>query len=168
MESLKSHLEIRTAIFDDIPIIQDIAQQTWPITYGGIISRVQIVYMLDLMYSTETLEKQMFQEQIFLIADVGNNPIGFASFRVIEDSVYKLDKLYILPNAQNIGVGKKLLLEGIKRVINVGGKELQLQVNRKNEAVGFYKKMGFVVIRQENFNIGDGYYMNDYIMSLIL
>ncbi len=168
MESIKSLIEIRTAIFEDIPVIQEIAQQTWSATYGKILGRVQIAYMLDLMYSSETLEKQLFEGQTFLMAEVDNVPIGFASFRVIKGDVYKLDKLYVLPTMQKGGAGKKLLQEVIKRIITIGGKELQLQVNRKNNAVGFYEKMGFVTIRQEDFNIGDGYYMNDYIMSLVL
>lgn len=168
MELPQYHIEIRTAIFDDITVIQEIAQLTWPETYGKIISRSQISYMLELMYSTETLEKQFFQGHTFLIAEVDDQPIGYASFRVIEGSVFKLDKLYVLQQTQKLGAGKKLLQEVIVRLISIGGKELQLQVNRKNKAVTFYQKMGFVILRQEDFHFGDGYYMNDYIMSLML
>ena len=168
MNTLKSNIEIRTAIFEDISTIQEIAQQTWPNTYGRIITKSQIEYMLELMYSNEILEKHWFHGHSFLMAEVADKPVGYASFRVIEGKVYKLDKLYVLPEAQKLGVGKKLLQEVIARIVAVGGKELQLQVNRKNKAVSFYEKMGFEILRQEDFHFGDGYFMNDYIMSIVL
>jgi len=163
-----SILEIRSAVFSDISTIQDIANATWPITYGNILSNRQLVYMLDLFYSNESLERQMFQGSKFIIAEKGDESVGFASFVERENGVYKLDKLYVLPTIQKIGAGKQLLQEVIKRVLELGGKEIQLQVNRKNNAVGFYAKMGFEILRQEDFSIGNGFYMKDYIMSLRL
>ena len=32
-------------------------------------------------------------------------------------------------------------------------------------AINFYKKNGFQIIREEDVDIGNGYYMNDYVMS---
>ena len=43
-----------------------------------------------------------------------------------------------------------------------------LNVNRNNNAVSFYRKMGMEILGQGDFDIGSGYYMNDYIMSLDL
>ncbi len=168
MYSHNSTVVIRTAILEDIPAIQIIAQQTWPHTYGRIIGKLQIEYMLELMYNKQTLMNQLFSGVSFLIAELDNLPVGYAAFRAIEGTVYKLDKLYVLPEAQKLKVGKKLLHEVISRISNVGGNELQLQVNRKNKAVTFYSRMGFEITRQEYFHFGEGYYMNDYIMSLIL
>ena len=39
-------------------------------------------------------------------------------------------------------------------------------VNRNNKAVGFYEHMGMKKSREGDFPIGNGYYMNDYIMQL--
>ena len=165
---INKDVEIRTAIFSDLPIIQDLANEIWPVAYNNILSKRQLTYMLELMYSNEALEKQMFLGGTFIIAEIDNEAVGFASFKDKENGVFKLDKLYVLPQLQNKGTGKQLLAEVIKRVLEVGGKEIQLQVNRKNNAVGFYTKMGFEIIRQEDFSIGNGFYMNDYIMSLRL
>jgi ribosomal protein S18 acetylase RimI-like enzyme len=41
---------------------------------------------------------------------------------------------------------------------------MTLQVNRNNKAVEFYKKFGFEIIDEQDFDIGNGYYMNDFIM----
>jgi len=161
-------IEIRTAIFDDIEIIQDIAHKTWPITYNNIISKRQIDFMLEMMYSEKSLQRQIFQGSTFIIAEDDNNPVGFAGFKELEHKIFKLDKLYILPNTHNKGVGKALLQEVIKRILEIGGEEIQLQVNRKNPAVGFYSKMGFDILREQDFNIGNDFYMKDYVMSLKL
>jgi ribosomal protein S18 acetylase RimI-like enzyme len=44
-------------------------------------------------------------------------------------------------------------------------KALQLQVNRFNKAKEFYEKLGFTVIKTADFDIGNGYFMNDYVME---
>ncbi len=41
----------------------------------------------------------------------------------------------------------------------------QLNVNRKNIANRFCERNGFIVINEEDTGIGDGYYMNDYVME---
>ena len=43
---------------------------------------------------------------------------------------------------------------------------MELNVNRRNRALHFYERMGMCRLREGDFPIGDGYYMNDYIMGL--
>lgn len=43
---------------------------------------------------------------------------------------------------------------------------MELNVNRRNRALHFYERMGMRRLREGDFPIGDGYYMNDYIMGL--
>ncbi|MEI9808163.1 MAG: hypothetical protein WDO16_09960 [Bacteroidota bacterium] len=38
-------------------------------------------------------------------------------------------------------------------------------MNRSNNAKLFYEKIGFIVIREEDIDIGNGYLMNDYVME---
>ena len=168
MNTPNPFLEIRSAVNDDITAIQEIAYETWPITYNRIVPSRQVEYMLDKRYSTDALEEEMFLGHSYIIAELNGTPIGFACFKFKENRIYKLDKLYVNPKAQKVGAGMKLLQEVIKRVIESGGKELILQVNRKNKAVTFYQKMGFIIEREQDFNIGDGFFMNDYVMSLKL
>ena len=42
---------------------------------------------------------------------------------------------------------------------------LELNVNRNNKALHFYEHMGMKKLREGDFPIGNGYYMNDYIMG---
>ena len=43
---------------------------------------------------------------------------------------------------------------------------MELNVNRNNKALKFYEHMGMRIVRERDFPIGNGYYMNDYIMEL--
>ena len=47
-------------------------------------------------------------------------------------------------------------------------KRIELNVNRFNDAVRVYEKLGFRRIREEKNDIGHGYYMDDYVYSLEL
>ena len=43
---------------------------------------------------------------------------------------------------------------------------VELNVNRNNKAVTFYEHMGMHKDRQGDFPIGNGFFMNDYIMAI--
>ncbi len=47
----------------------------------------------------------------------------------------------------------------------LGGTALQLNVNRSNKARFFYEKLGFNVVREEDIDIGNNYFMNDFVME---
>ncbi|GEO08811.1 GNAT family N-acetyltransferase [Segetibacter aerophilus] len=158
-------LAIRPASYNDIPFIRDIANKTWPAAYEALLGRDQLTYMLDKLYSPSALEDQMKKHHYFFLALREYAPVGFASFSNLEKDIYKLQKLYVLPSEQKSGLGRTLL-ETVETVSkSMGATKLQLNVNRKNIAKGFYEKQGFFVIKQEDIDIGSGYYMNDYVME---
>jgi len=157
-------LSVRNATTDDIPLIRELTFRVWPQTYASILSADQIDYMLHLMYSEDSLKKQFEDGCNFVIVYNDNEPVGFASSQETEPSVFKLHKIYVLPSQQGKGTGRFLLDHIINEVKEKGGKALQLQVNRFNKAKAFYSKLGFEVIREADFDIGNGYYMNDYVM----
>jgi len=158
-------LQVRRAYQKDIPLIRKLSEEVWPQTYASILSQDQINYMFNLMYSEEMLSKQMKEKNEFVIVYDGRVPVGFASFGLLNKSIYKLHKIYILQTNQRKGTGKFLLEAIIKAVERKGGKTLQLNVNRNNTALHFYSKLGFSIIREEDIAIGEGYFMNDYVME---
>ena len=158
-------VEIRPASFNDIPFIQVIAYKTWPVAYGSILSAQQLDYMLDLIYSTASLTKQMQENQHFFLAVQNFLPVGFAAFSPVDATTFKLQKLYVLPGIQKMGAGKKLLKTVITTAKSMGAVKLQLNVNRLNTALNFYTANGFKIIEEKDIDIGHGFYMNDYIME---
>jgi len=64
---------------------------------------------------------------------------------------------------QRKGVGTELF----KYVLNQmpTAESIELTVNRQNfKAINFYFKKGFVIKEIADFDIGNGYFMNDFIM----
>jgi diamine N-acetyltransferase len=158
-------MTIRKAYPADIPLIRDMAYKIWPQTYGSILSKEQLDYMLNLLYSEKVLQEQIEGNIEFIIAYDGVHPVGFASFGLIEPSIYKLHKIYVLTSQQGKGTGRFIIGQLIKAMKVKGATALQLNVNRQNNAKSFYEKLGFVVMREEDVDIGNGYYMNDYVME---
>lgn len=158
---------LKKAKESDIPTIQEIAKVTWQPTYVPIIGQAQVDYMLEKMYSTGALQEQLFLGHQFLIAEIGSRHVGFVSFSREEDEsdVYHLHKLYVLPEAHGAGIGKFLMNEVVNKVREAEGRFLRLNVNRNNKAKAFYEKAGFKIIETVDLDIGNGFYMNDFVME---
>jgi len=161
---------IYPATISDIPLIRELTYKIWPQTYAPILTKEQISYMLDIMYSPTALEQQMNDKHYFIIgSDENETPVGFASYSEIEKEIFKLHKLYVLPEKQGSGIGRDLLEYAINDIKFMAAKVLDLNVNRYNlKAKSFYERKGFVIIREEDIDIGSGYFMNDYAMRLYL
>ncbi|WP_026135641.1 GNAT family N-acetyltransferase [Nafulsella turpanensis] len=162
--------EIIPASEADIPAIREIAEKTWWPAYNEILEAGQIRYMLDTLYAKENIRAQLKsggQSYLLLLED--GYPTGFASFAPREDKpeVYKLHKLYCLPETQGKGFGKMLVQAVSARARKAGAQFLELNVNRYNKARKFYEKVGFRVAYEEDIPIGP-YWMNDYVMRMPL
>ena len=160
-------LVIRTAEAEDINTIGYLAYQIWPSAYKDILNFEQLHYMLQYFYSPESLRDQMLKKHhTFLLAETEEEePIGFASFSKVQQGVFKLHKLYVLPGLQNMNVGRSLLECVLEECAVEGADKLQLNVNRNNKAISFYEKLGFRIVKEENVDIGNGYVQEDYLME---
>ncbi len=156
---------IYTATLSDIPEIQAIAARVWPVAYKDVSTPGQISYMLDLMYSSEALKKQMLDQCCeFILYKPNEHSVGFASYGKNEKGIWRLHKLYVDVDLHGKGIGKILLEEVKKRVAEKGGSELELNVNKRNKAKDFYYSQGFTLRREEVIDIGEGYVMDDYVL----
>ncbi|EJF11241.1 GNAT family N-acetyltransferase [Pontibacter sp. BAB1700] len=162
---MKSKFSIREATTVDIPTIHRLAEAIWEPTYRSILSRQQIDYMFQVIYTHEALKRQMEENQTFIILYDGAQPIGFAAYSLKEPDgpVYKLNKIYLLPARQGEGLGKQLLDAVEERVEKAGARYLDLNVNKYNKAKAFYERCGYQVHLEEDIPIGP-YWMNDYVM----
>ena len=159
---------IRNAVIEDIPLIRQLCFKVWPQTYAAILSQEKIDYMLEFMYSSDSLEKQMNNGSQFIFVYEGEEPVGFAAYFEKHPSIIKLDKIYILPSQQGKGTGKFVIDYILDEIKQKGATALQLQVHRQNKARNFYEKLGFVIIEEKDFDIGNGFFMNDYVMEKVL
>lgn len=169
-------IKIKRAANTDLQVIHDMAEVVFRKTYKTILSQEQMEYMMDWMYSLPNLEKQVAQGHTYYIAWAGMEPQGYVSVRKDCEEpdgteVWHLEKIYVMPSAQGTGLGHRLLDTAKQHVRDnktTANARIELNVNRNNPAVGFYKKQGLTILRQGDFPIGNGFFMNDYIMSLDL
>lgn len=161
--------KIRKATLEDIEMINRLAWIVFPHTYKEILSPEQMEYMMDWMYSAENLHKQMTEDgHIYFLAFEGNEPAGYLSIQPEGEHTYHLQKIYVLPSFQGKKLGKLLFEQAIKAIKELHPEpcQMRLNVNRQNKALTFYEKMGMKKVDEGDFHIGNGYYMNDYIMGL--
>lgn len=156
----------------DLEKVRKVALKTWPQTFANILSPSQIEYMLDWMYDMESLMQQMLGKQhVFLLAMEGKDCLGFCSYElhVKKQHQTKIQKIYILPESQGKGVGKKLLQTVSEIALQQGDTHLFLNVNKHNqEAISFYLHLGFYEAFKEVIDIGNGFLMDDIVMELKL
>ena len=163
-------VEIIEANAKHIPVIVRIAETTWAATYHAILTPDAMRYMLDTIYGHETLQKVITDgSQKFLLLKDKNGFAGFAAYgkRPDERGIFKLHKIYVLPENQGNGYGKMLIDAVKKQLAEYEATALDLNVNRHNPAQHFYKKLGFKIIREEDVPVGQ-YFMNDFVMRLEL
>ena len=181
---------VQKAKAEDMKCIRDMAEIVFRHTYCDILSAEQIDYMMDWMYSPASLRRQLDEGHIYYIAFRDCVPCGYASVQqegVCDDGRHRfhLQKIYVLPSEQGTGVGRMLLdtvLGHVRTSVRADaetriadsetdhqvGAVIELNVNRNNPAINFYSRFGFKILRQGDFHIGNGFYMNDYIMGLEL
>lgn len=152
------------ATLEDLDKIIVLAHKIWNDHYPEIIGQEQVDYMLKKMYDAESLKQQMQSKDLFFLAYPNENeqPIAFISIKEVESGTFFINKFYVDTQTQRSGVGKQLF-EFILKEFNP--EVIRLQVNRMNyKAVNFYFKNGFVIEKVADFDIGDGYFMNDFVM----
>lgn len=161
-------MNIRKALLSDINDIKEIAEKAWRPTYEHILTEQQTVYMLDLMYNSQTLENQINSSIAYYMVCKDQETIGYFAVENLNDRIVKLHKLYLNPTKKQKGLGSKIIQFIKEWSITNQRNSIILNVNKNNSAVQFYQKMGFLIIEEIVLDIGKGYVMDDYVMQLDL
>ena len=156
------NLSFRKATVAHIPLINQLAQKIWREHYPAIISMAQIDFMLANRYSIKAIEEGMQSGEDFFIAYADDEPVAYASIE-LKENFYYLHKFYLDVAKHRTGIGKQLFDYLLSQIDS--SKPIRLQVNRTNyKAINFYFKVGFVIEAVGDFDIGGGYFMNDFVM----
>ena len=167
-------MELRLASPSELSILESLARQIWPQAYANIISPAQIEFMLNWMYSCETLQKQRAEGHEFYILALDGHDIGFIALEWahVAHAVFKrqlkINKLYVLTDFQGKGAGRVLVEKATERALATACEAIFLHVNKANQAKNFYLQLGFQVREEAIFDIGNGFVMDDYIMEVQL
>jgi len=156
------NLSFRPATKTDASVIEALARRIWLAHYPSIITLEQIDYMLTTRNSAPAIAAGMEQGENYYLAYIDEEAVGFASV-VQREHDYFLNKFYVDVNRHRNGIGG-LFFAFLLNEMNAA-RPVRLQVNRQNiKAINFYFKNGFVIEATGDFDIGNGYQMNDFVM----
>ena len=165
-------IEITRVTDEGAEAISRLARMIWQDTYPVIISQSQIDFMLDQRYNAARLLEELATPSIYWDQiRVDGTLAGFASTLLADTAgEMKLDKLYIDPARQRLGLGGQLMAHIVARARTLGCHTLILAVNKQNaRAIAAYRKNGFAVreaVREAvRVDIGNGFVMDDFIMA---
>ncbi len=151
----------------DLDRIAKMAHDIWNAHYVEMVGQEQVNYMLAKFYNRQSLVEQLLKKKHrFYLIEHQNETIGFLSVSSENESDYFLHKFYIYSDRSNSGIGTQAL----HAIIHLTkAKTLTLTVNRQNfKSINFYFKNGFKINSVEDFDIGNGYEMNDFVMQKIV
>ena len=158
------NLELILTNENDLPEIAKLAHITWNEYYPAIVGQKQVDYMLASLYSNQAMKSQVEKEgQQFYFIQLEGTRIGFLSISIKQELLF-IHKFYILSQNQKSGLGTKIMELIIK--LFPQAKLFRLTVNRQNfKSINFYFKNGFIIKEVADFDIGNGYFMNDFVME---
>lgn len=161
-------VQIKPVARADVMPIAALAREIWQAAYLDLIGQGQIDFMLAQRYGARRMMDELARPDIWwrqLLLD--GERAGFSSCHLdAAKRELKLDKLYVHPRHQRLGLGGRLIADADELARKQGCRTLILCVNKRNApAIAAYEKHGFSVREPVYIDIGDGYVMDDYLMA---
>lgn len=145
-----------------------LAKKIWQEHYIDIIGQDQVSYMLDKFQSDEAIKTQIEKEGYIYYSIYDNDTLlGYFSIKYEEEAIF-LSKYYIDITHRGKGIGRKVM-NFIENLCKKSNKiKIYLTVNKKNSSVAIYQKLGYKIIKDVVSDIGNGYFMDDYMLEKII
>lgn len=159
-------ITIRKAERADVPLLAKLADEIWRQHFTPIIGEKQVDYMLDWFQDAEAMEAQMAEGMVYFLAYADDGEaVGYCACKQEPDRLF-LSKLYVKQKYRGQGFGRALFDAACGSLLE-GRREVYLTVNKHNSrTIAIYKRMGFAVTDSVVSDIGGGFVMDDYIMTL--
>ncbi|MEM7365791.1 MAG: GNAT family N-acetyltransferase [Pseudomonadota bacterium] len=159
--------DIRPVQLDELKTLEKLAHQIWHAHYPGIISVAQIDYMLALGYAPSVLEQNLAEGTRIDVLMLDDTMTGFMAYGPCIRRIVKLHKCYLDVGAHGQGLGQLMLNHVVTEAAHMKAQTLTLQVNKQNQtAIRAYVRRGFEIAESVVDDIGNGFVMDDYVMSL--
>ncbi|WP_078596504.1 GNAT family N-acetyltransferase [Evansella clarkii] len=163
---------IRKCTVADLQKLQEISTVTFNETFKDQNSPENMKAYVEKAFNLEQLEKEVLHPNSqFYIIFVKNELAGYlkvntsnAQSEEMGEEAIEIERIYIINTFHKQGLGKQLLNKAIEIAEEQNKKKIWLGVWEKNEnAIAFYKKLGFVQTGAHSFYMGDEE-QTDYIM----
>ncbi|MDF2606746.1 MAG: protease synthase and sporulation negative regulatory protein 1 [Bacillales bacterium] len=164
---------IRKCSLEDIVLLQEISYETFNVTFKDQNSLENMKAYLERAFNYNQLEKELSNNNTqFFFIYLNHEIAGYLKINTSDaqseemgDESIEIERIYVKSKFQKHGLGKILFNKAIETAIKLNKKMIWLGVWEKNEnAIAFYKKMGFVQIGAHSFYMGDEEQV-DFVMS---
>ncbi|WP_405152763.1 GNAT family N-acetyltransferase [Paenibacillus sp. FSL K6-0108] len=157
-------VEIKACSREDLQKLQEISIETFNDTFKDQNSHDNMIAYLERAFNAKQLEDELSNScsDIFFVY-YNNELAGYlklnrdgAQSEKMSDASLEIERIYIRKDFQKHGLGKDLLNKAVETALEYKKKEIWLGVWEKNDnAIAFYRKMGFVQTGSHSFYMGD-------------
>jgi len=151
-------ITIRPARTDDARFIARLDVETWRATYAGILATQFLVGLSTQRREigwASVIERE--PRDVRVAVDADGNILGFGSCgrnRSGAEFAGEVFTLYVAPDWQNQGIGRRLLLALFERLVAQGCGSAIIWVLRDNPGRFFYRRLGGREVRHKKFVVG--------------
>ena len=147
-----------------------LAKEIWNEYSICFISQEQIDYMLEKFQSEQVVKGQInFQNYSYYFLEEDGVNFGYFAVQKQKDNLF-LSKIYIKKDYRGKGYARKAFTNAIVPIaVELELPKISLTVYKYNFAsIMVYEKLGFDRVDSKEFDIGNGYIMDDYIYEYTL
>jgi diamine N-acetyltransferase len=169
-------INIKSCTFEDLQTLQEISMDTFNETFKGQNSPENMSAYLEKAFNLEKLESELSNPSSQFYFVYFNDEVGGylkvntkdAQTEEMGNDALEIERIYVKNKFQKLGLGKYLFNRAMEIAMDSGKKKIWLGVWEKNEnAIAFYKKLGFVQTGEHSFYMGDEEQI-DFIMTKTL
>ncbi|WP_284179018.1 GNAT family N-acetyltransferase [Rhabdaerophilum sp. SD176] len=142
---------IRPVQQEDLAAVRDVLVRTWHATYDEALGAAKVAEITSRWHSPEALQRQMEDmlaqpgQRAFLVAEADGRVIATASAHLAPEGWIEISRIYILPEFQRGGLGRRLLQKLLATF--PAARHARLEVEPRNaRALGFYRRHGFLPV----------------------
>ncbi|MDV7767486.1 GNAT family N-acetyltransferase [Peribacillus sp. CSMR9] len=169
-------INIKKCTLEDSRKLQEISYETFNETFKHQNTPENMNAYLERAFNFKQLEKELSNTSSqFFFVYFNNEVAGYlkintndAQSEEMGDESLEIERIYIKDKFQKLGIGKCLQNKAMEIAMEHNKKKIWLGVWEKNEnAIAFYKKLGFVQTGAHSFYMGDEEQI-DFIMTKTL
>lgn len=135
--------------------------------FDPIIGATQNDYMISKFQSVSAITEQIAMGYRYYFVVQNQENVGFMAFCPKNGKMY-LSKFYVDSGYRGKGISSKMFQFVKQETIKEKLPAIFLNVNKSNtEVIHIYEHLGFCNVREEQNDIGNGYFMDDFVLEYV-
>jgi len=154
----------------DIETVAALAKEIWQEYYTPILGEAQVKYMVSNFQSAAAIKKNCGEgyHYRYYLLKAADEYAGYLAF-TIENGTLFISKVYIKNEFRGKGFFSAVIDFLKQFCTDYDLYKLWLTVNKNNtNSIAAYEHVGFKIDRAQVTDIGEGFVMDDYVMSLLV